>query len=81
MAEKAVFTVTLVLASTLTGCGALNESSSDPQNQLFLSFYRSCVEANGGARMDAVGFYGGQLGSACAQWAHRRARESVLYPL
>jgi hypothetical protein len=75
-----VLPVTLLLASAISGCGSFNDSSSESQ-RVFIQLMRSCIEANGGARMDAVGLYGGRLSAACAQWAHHRARDPMYYPL
>lgn len=80
MVEKRLLFITLVVVSTLNGCSSVNESQSESQRLLFRDLKRSCVETNGGARMDAVGLYGGRLSIACARWAHRRTREVALYP-
>lgn len=79
MGEKRLLSITLVLVSALAGCGTVDESLSESQRLLIRSLQKSCIEANGGARMDAVGLYGGGLSMACAQWAHRQARQVMPY--
>lgn len=79
MGDKTVLSLTLVLAGALTACGTVNGPPSEYQ-RLVRSLTASCIDANGGARMDAVGLYGGNLSVACLRWAHRRAKQAALYP-
>lgn len=70
--------VTLLFASAINGCSAVTGATSE-SHRLFIHLMKSCIEANGGTRMDAVELYGGRLSAACAQWAHQRAGDPMYY--
>lgn len=65
----------LVLIGLLSGCATAGDPASKSHSQLVLDLRKSCIEAAGGARMDAVDVYGGRLSSACTAWAYQRARQ------
>lgn len=61
----------------LSGCSVTGTETGLSERSRVNDLRKTCIEAQGGSRMDAVDLYGGRLSLACTQWAYQRVRHTI----
>lgn len=68
--------VSVLIIGLLSGCATVRDSEAEARSQLVRDLRNACIDAAGGARMDAIDLYGGRLSTGCSAWAYDQARRA-----